>query len=430
MAAAVALSAQQTDPLTAADAAARDILAGSRIAVPARPDIPGSPLAALKPGDWGTYLSYLESATGTKSAGKNSIEFFVDKQIIAPATAAVNGAKASIHIEVYQFQADQVGQAFAQMLADKAVQGVRVRLLLDAFGSKTNHPAVQKLIGFMRQKGVAVLVRPNPVLDGHLDHRKVMVIDGTIGFTGGMNIGAHYQEEWHDQQTLLQGPAVAKLQEAFLSQWNAVGGTVAASEDLFPALAPQPDGYETRVVAHLGGDQDENIKLAYLGAITTAQKLIHIADPYFADADIIAALEAAARRGVQVKVELPAVNNEKIVQCAARGYYPDMIAAGVQVYEYPGRMAHEKVAVMDDFWTTFGSSNLDARSLKNNDELNVIVTDARFAAVVESALFDPDFKQCKRILHYTPTPADIAARAESGVLVPSPEDVPGLVEKS
>jgi cardiolipin synthase len=139
------------------------------------------------------------------------------------------------------------------------------------------------------------------------------------------------------------------------------------------------------------------------------------------DSDVVAALVSAARRKVKVQVELPQVNDEKLVQDASRAYYPDPIKAGVEVYEYQGRMAHEKVAVIDDDWVTFGSSNLDARSLVDNDELNVIVLDRRLAATVDSALFEPDLKQCRRITSFSPSLVDEAGRLIGGLLLaPAP----------
>lgn len=404
------VSADSPAPPAASGAAVREIQASASTKAKKRA------AQALAPGDWPGYLRFLDAETGSRSLGKNSIEFLVDKEVIAPAVAAVTGARQTIHLEVFQYQPDKIGWSFAKLLAAKAGQGVRVRVLLDGCGTNPKHADVKSLIDFLRQKGVQVLVRPAPLLDTHIDHRKVMVIDGAIGFTGGMNIGETYQENWHDQQSLIKGPAVAKLQEAFLSQWKAVGGTTSPGEDLFPASSDAPDGFETRVVTHMGGNNDQNIKLAYLGAFATAQHLIRIADPYFVDKDIIGALMAAARRGVTVQVVLPAMNNKKIVQGASRAFYPDMIEAGIEVYEYQGRMAHEKVAVVDSYWATFGSSNLDARSLLYNDELNIVVTDARFAMNVESVLFAPDLPQSKRILSYYPSLAEKAERAIAGEL--------------
>ena len=233
----------------------------------------------------------------------------------------------------------------------------------------------------------------------------MLVIDGDTAFTGGMNIGKLYQADWHDQQTLVMGPAVAKLQDAFLQKWRANGGAVPDAERaaLYPPLQEEAGGSETRVVAHSGGAADQNIKAMYLRAIYTAETSIRIANPYFLDSEVVAALGLAARRGVKVQVVLPADNDVAIVQRGSRAFYPDLIAAGVEVYEYQGRMAHEKVAVMDGRWATFGSSNLDARSLRYNDELNLAVSDPNLAAYIERNLFDVDLKSSRRIESYTPT---------------------------
>ena len=159
------------------------------------------------------------------------------------------------------------------------------------------------------------------------------------------------------------GPAVAALQDAFLEKWKANGGETGSEEDLYPPLREVENGAETRVVMHRGG-QDQNIKAMYLRAFATAQKSIRIANPYFADPEIVKALSAAALRGVRVQVVLPEDNDIKIIQRGSRSYYPEMLKAGIEIYEYQGRMAHEKVAVIDGYWSTFGSSNLDSRTNK------------------------------------------------------------------
>ncbi|MDD5656745.1 MAG: phospholipase D-like domain-containing protein [Elusimicrobia bacterium] len=403
-------------------------------AAPPGPGLKGAPAprgffpgaaARLQPGDWAAYQSYLDAVTGTQSSGKNSIEFLVDAEASGSELAAIAGAEWTVHIEVYQYQADEVGWTHARLLARKAAQGVRVRLLLDAYGTKTDGPGVKRLIRFLRRGGVEVEVRPAPLFKDHLDHRKVMVIDGAVGIVGGMNIGKLYAQEWHDQQCLIRGPAVAKLQEAFLAQWRAAGGRrIPPEERLFPKLAEPTDGVETRVIPHQGCGRDRRIKDAYLGAFATARRLIRIADPYFAEPEIVAALAAAARRGVKVQIVLPLHNDMKLVQDASRAFYPDLLTAGVEIYEYQPRMAHEKVALADDYWVTFGSSNLDARSLADNDELNVVATDARFAAVVESRLFEPDLKNSRRILSYAPSLAEKAARRAWRLLVNDGGDFP------
>ena len=208
---------------------------------------------------------------------------------------------------------------------------------------------------------------------------------------------------------------MAKLQEAFVERWRNAGGSFGADEDLFPAIEESQDGYETQVIQHIGKG-DQNIKAMYLRVIGTAQKSIRIANPYFTDEDVVDALRAAARRGVKVQLVLPQDNDVAIVQRASRANYPKLAKAGVQIYEYKGRMAHEKVAVIDGRWATFGSSNLDARSLFNNDELNLIVTDYRLVQDIELRLFDADLPNCELMNNYSPDLLDHMAHQVSGLL--------------
>ncbi|NNN04336.1 MAG: hypothetical protein HKL90_00400 [Elusimicrobia bacterium] len=396
--------------------------AGSALVVPPPP----APPAAPAPTDWAGYRKKLETTAGALDAGRNAIRFLVDAQAADALSLDVSRAASSIHIEVFQWQGDADGLAFARALTAKSAAGVRVRVLLDQYGTDPDDPQVAALLAVLRGGGVQVLMRPAPFLDGHLDHRKVVVIDGTVGFAGGMNIGGRYQAQWHDQLSEIRGPAVADLQRAFLSQWRALGGTVGADEVLFPASAAQAGGYKTLVVAHEGGGKDKNIKHAYLDAFAGAQRLIRVADPYLVDADIVAGLEAAARRGVKVQIIEPRLNDQKIVQGAARAYYPGLIAAGVEVYEYLPRMAHEKVAVVDDEWTTFGSSNLDARSLADNDELNIVAFGSGLADDVEGVLFEPDLKNSARIISYDPSLGQVIERSVSWLMERKTPSAPAL----
>ncbi len=360
-------------------------------------------LAATVPGDWAGLARYVDTVDATRSSGKNLVEFMIDgKGVMAPAGAAIRSAKKSIHIEIYQLQGDEYGWGLAKILAAKAKEGVKVRVVVDQYGSEVDKDQeVQKILAFINANGMEARQHKSNFLSGHRDHRKVVVIDGDTGFTGGMNVGKLYQHDWHDQQTLVMGPAVAALQTAFMEKWYASGGQFADGEDLFPALSEAPNGVETRVVTHRGG-QDQNIKAMYLRAISTAQKSIRIANPYFVDPEIVKVLSAVARRGVKVQIITPEDNDMKIVQRGSREDYPDMLKAGVEIYEYQGRMAHEKVAVIDSYWLTCGSSNLDSRSLVINDELNLMVTDSGLAQYVEKNLFDPDILSSKRITEYTP----------------------------
>ena len=373
-------------------------------------------LASTAPGDWAGLARYVDTVADTRSSGRNTVQFLIDGGVMEPAIAAIDAAKKSIHIDVYQMQADNIGWGLARKLAEKAKAGVKVRVLVDQYGSSVDKlPEVAKLLAFLCVNGVEARVHKSPFLSGHRDHRKVMVIDGDTGFTGGMNIGKSYQVDWHDQQTLVVGPAVAALQAAFLEKWGASGGITRAEEDFYPVLREAGEGVETRVVIHRGG-RDQNIKAMYLKACATAQKSIRIANPYFADPEVVKVLVAAARRGVKVQVVLPEDNDMKIVQRGSRSFYPAMLKAGIEIYEYKGRMAHEKVAVLDGYWSTFGSSNLDSRSLVNNDELNLVVTDAALAGYVEQQLFDADILKSERITRYNPDLLDHVAGIMHGWL--------------
>jgi cardiolipin synthase len=369
--------------------------------------------ATAVPGDWEGFGRYIDTVTGSSSSGKNRIQFLIDGDgAIAPIKAAIEGAVRSIHLEVFQYQPDAYGQGLAEILGAKAAAGLKVRLMVDPYGTNNDPADAQKvavIFDGMRRAGVEIIIPKGTFLNGHLDHRKVLVIDGEVGFTGGMNVGKSYQEDWHDQQTMVIGPAVAKLQEAFVAQWTAAGGRFDAGENLYP---PQPEvlnGSDTRIVGHSGG-KDRNIKAAYLRAFATAQFEIRVANPYFTDSDVVATLCDRARHGVKVQVIVPEDNDQQMVQRASRAFYPDMIAAGVEVYEYQGRMAHQKVAVIDGFGVTAGSSNMDARSFFNNDELNLVVADRELAEYVNKHLFDEDLKRSKRILSYSPSPREIIDR--------------------
>ncbi|MEI7527352.1 MAG: phosphatidylserine/phosphatidylglycerophosphate/cardiolipin synthase family protein [Elusimicrobiota bacterium] len=374
--------------------------------------------ATVVPGDWQGLRGYVSAVTETSSAGRNYIKFLIDGREVMPAAGPVLQAAAkSIHIEIFHLQADKIGWGLANVLSAKARAGVAVRFLIDERGSKAEHePELQKLIASLRESGATVIVKePSARFEGHLDHRKVIVIDGKTAFTGGMNIGLDYQEKWHDQQTLVIGPAVARLQEAFLERWKNAGGSYSPAEDLFPALAEAADGAETQVVGHIGRN-DQNIKAVYLRAIGTAQKTVRIATPYFTDKDVINALRAAARRGVKVQLVFPKENNLPLVQSAARANYPKLLKAGVEIYEYRGRMAHLKVTAIDGVWATFGSSNLDTRSMKNNDELNLVINDAAVATDIETRLFGADIPQSERITRYSPSLMDHISDQFGGLL--------------
>jgi cardiolipin synthase A/B len=407
-------------------------------------------------GEW-NIEGYLDTVTGSERVEGNSVEFLIDQEFLTRFQEDLRRAKRFVNISVYRIQADPMGQEMARLLIAKAREGVKVRVLLDEQGTGHvdwpihGHPEepAQKLVEGLRAGGIEVVLKHAPLDRGHLNHRKVFVMDdgagGMLGYSGGSNLGHEDLLQWHDQQTRIVGPAVKKLARAFRDQWVAeVEAQNARSRDareaqqrdvgtgapndlpddidlrspFYDADLPDHDptvfakvevvdgGTNVRVISHQGNGKDRNIKAMYLCLIANAQNSIRIANPYFCDPEVIEALCQASREGVQVQVVLPLQNDVHIAQKAARSYYPELLAAGAEVYEYRGgesqpQMAHQKVALFDDRFLTCGSSNLDARSLEFNDELNLLIDDARLATSVKERLFEADIARSERITRYS-----------------------------
>jgi cardiolipin synthase A/B len=346
----------------------------------------------LKPGDWNSYQNYLDTVTGTKVSEGNKITLLNGGELAFNTMfSAIDNAKNSVNWEMYQLHNDKTGHDMVEHLIAAAQRGVTVNVLLDGFGDFTKKNG--ELVDLLKQNGVNVIVNPFPVNEISIDHRKLLVIDGQLGLTGGMNTGDKYRYEISDLFSKIEGPAVADMQRAFMRRWTEEGGTIKDNARYFPALAAQGE-QKLRVVAH-NPHEDENIRNVYLRAIDTSVKSITIQDPFFHDTEVIKHLEAAAKRGVDVKIVLPA-QNLFIDRDASRAFYQELLAAGVKVFEYQPSFAHEKVAVIDGQWATIGSSNLDARSLNSNHELNVVTVDKKFAATLQQAI-DEDIAKSKQI---------------------------------
>jgi cardiolipin synthase len=353
------------------------------------------------PGDWMNFDKYLDTATCTQAQPGTKVEPLIDGKEAFPAMfAAVDGAKSSVNMSVYAFHSDETGWTMAKKLAAAADRGCAVKLVYDPMGSKDSggEPTDPAVYQYMKDHGVQVVAQtPGPLAD-HLTHRKITVVDGQTGFIGGMNVGDDYATVWHDVHSKMTGPGVADLQKLFVEQWKDNGQPVSAAEQkaFFPTLETQGTA-SARVIGHVG-QNDQSLKLAYLRAIDTATTSINIANPYFSDPDVAAHMKAAAQRGVQVTLVVPQENDAKFNQGAARALYADLIAGGVNVYEYFGKpMAHEKVATFDGQRATIGSTNLDARSLGNNDEANAWLDDAKATKQLDQSLFVDDLAKCTRI---------------------------------
>lgn len=383
-----------------------DLPAGPAVPAPAGPLPAASPYPLGQAKAWEDYfwqLGGMVKPGGLADCGLNKLQLLVDgPEVMRAAGPDLRGARSFIHIEIFQWQADEIGAKLRDLLAAKVKAGVRVRIMLDRLGSSLMVVGSRenKFVDSMRDSGIEVKVRPFELL--HLDHRKVIVMDdgagGLVGYTGGMNIGEDYQLNWHDQQTRVTGPAVAQLHRSFIEKWKKSAGEELSG---FPEPRPEEGGVRTYVITHKGGGADHNIKSAYILAINTARDLIRIEDPYFTDRKVIEALIKAAadprRPGLKVQLIVPAKNDMQITLSAFRSHYKDMLKAGIEIYEYQPRMEHLKVAVMDHLWATVGSSNLDPQSLRYNNEMNLLVLDREFAAQLDTRIFDKDIAQSLRI---------------------------------
>lgn len=319
----------------------------------------------------------------------NRVDVLSNGDEIFPAMLqAIRGGKKSITFETFIYWSGSIGAEFADALAERARAGVKVHVLLDWFGSMEMDAS---LLALMEQAGVQVQKyhKPQWYQLGRLNnrtHRKLLVVDGQIGFTGGVGIAdqwtGHAQdpEHWRDSHYRIQGPVVAQLQAVFMDNWIKVSGDVLHGVDYFPPLGPVGVG-KAHAISSSSSGGSESMRLMYLLAITAASHSIRLSSPYFIpDALTIKALTDAARRGVIIQLITTGKHTDnETVRRASRARWGDLLEAGVEIYEYQPTMYHCKVMIVDGLWTTVGSTNFDPRSFSLNDEANLNYFDADFA---------------------------------------------------
>jgi cardiolipin synthase len=318
---------------------------------------------------------------------ENGAEFF-------PAMLdAIRAARASVNMEMFIFNKGQIAAEFAQVLAAKAQEGVEVRLLLDDWGS---HPG--ELEDLMTKAGVKLKwYKPVRIYSiykvGNRTHRKILTIDGRIGFTGGVGIDdrwmgdARNPKEWRETMVQVEGPVVAQLQSIFTEDWVHTTGEVLHGEKQFPSTPPAGE-LLAQAISASRSDASSMAKLLYYMAIQAARKSIWIENAYFVpDGQIRRGLVHAVERGVDVRVLVPGPHIDiPIVRMASQFHYGELLDGGVKMYEYQPTMMHNKVMVVDGIWTTIGSINFVNRSMKKNAEANVAFYDSGFAEIVEKSI--------------------------------------------
>jgi len=362
-------------------------------------------------------LAHLEQRlTGEPLSAGNVAELLVDGPAAYDAMfAAMAGARHHIHMETYILDAGETGQRLAEILIERRHAGVEVRLTYDGFGSRGT-PA--QYFERLRSGGIELYEYrpPDPVKDPRLwrinnrHHRKILVVDGRVGFTGGINISDVYRESsfarrllrgsravdlergWRDTHVRITGPAVAHLQALFLTLWNEQPNVNhGGGHAYFPPL-PAAGGDLVRMVDSRGGDERTTLHEVIHAAVSLAGRRLWLTQSYFSpDPELLEAIAAAARRGVDVRIVLPAHSDAPLVLAASRSHYDQLLQAGVRIFERKDSVLHAKTMVVDGVWSTVGSSNFDYRSFLHNNEANAVIVGPGFARQMER-LFERDLQ--------------------------------------
>jgi cardiolipin synthase len=318
---------------------------------------------------------------------------------------AVESARHHVHLEYFIFQPDELGRRFVDLLTRKAREGVEVRLVYDAMGSHRLHRAFLKPLRDAGGKCSAFL--PVSIIQRRLqvnmrNHRKILVVDGKVAFTGGLNIGDEYLGKvarfgfWRDTNLRVEGHAVAALQRVFQEDWDFATGEQIRGSEYFPT--PRDDGRVRAQVIASGPDQDKKgIREVYFAAVLRARERLWIATPYFVpDTGLLDALCLAGYMGVDVRVLGLFRPDKWIPYFAGRYYWSAVLEAGVKVYQYTGGMMHSKLMMVDGRWASIGTANLDNRSLHLNFEVNCLIDTQEVVAELEAA-FLRDLQQSIRL---------------------------------
>lgn len=396
------------------------------------------------------HLEFMAKREGPPLIAGNEARLLIDgPQTYDAIFSAMANARRAIDIEVYIFEGDKIGYAMADLLKRKQHEGVRVRLIYDSVGSvKTPH----SLFDSMRDAGIQV-IEFNPVnpLAGNLldlnnrDHRKLVIVDGAVAYTGGINVSSVYahgsgfsrksrtggaesrnadkaranttyndvaanddaenndienekaksKDGWRDTQIEIRGPAVDAISALFNVTWRAQGGAEVGNVADADSAARGD-----KFIRVIGSSPDDKANIIYsdlLAAIENAQRSVHITMSYFSpDEKMITALRQAGQRGVEVQLILPGFSDWWPVLEAGRSHYSTLMEAGVVIYERKDVFLHAKTAVIDGVWSTVGSSNMDMRSFLHNNEVNVVVLGHDFGAAME-AMFSADRQRAKKV---------------------------------
>jgi cardiolipin synthase len=336
----------------------------------------------------------------------NKVQTLLNGDEIFPAMLeAIRGAKKTVTFESYIYWSGKIGEAFADALGDRARQGVKVHLLLDWAGSGK---VEKRLLDDMRAAGVEIQRYHAPrwyniTRMNNRTHRKVLVVDGQIGFTGGVGIADEWTgnglepSKWRDTHYRVEGPVVNQFQSAFMDNWLKTEATVHSGPQYFPEIKPRGKALAQMFISS-ASEGGSSARIMYLMAIAGAKHSIALESAYFApDQHTIEQLIAARLRGVEIKIIVPGpYTDSSVVDYASRELWGELLQAGVHIYQYQAALFHCKVLVIDEYFASVGSTNFDERSFRLNDEANLNIVEAAFAKR-QLEDFQRDLKNSKEV---------------------------------
>jgi cardiolipin synthase len=359
-----------------------------------------------------SFFPTIEAHTDAPIVAGNRIEILLNGDESFPAMLQEIGkAKRTITFAQYLYEDGEIAYAFAKAFAERCRAGVQANILLDSHGTDTPDeiPEMMRSAGcdvqyFRRVEAPQVIFIWKLARYNYRNHRRVLVIDGKVGFTGGYGIKDTWlgngltEGHWRETNVRIEGPIVKNLQAAFTESWLETTGDLLGGDAYFPHLEPTGKLPAQIVKSSPVGGSFQNYML-FLLSITSAKKTIFITNPYFIpDERITGALLRAAARGVKVVVLVPGKIDHKITYRASRSSYGRMLLGGIQIYEYTPALMHAKTMVVDEVWATIGSTNFDNRSFALNEELNVTVYDGGVAGRLHN-IFQEDLKHAKKITY-------------------------------
>jgi cardiolipin synthase len=363
------------------------------------------------------YSALIESVSESPLTKGNKVTLLVDgAATYAAMFKAVETARDHVNIETYTMEdiADETGRTFADLLLKKQADGVQVNLIYDSLGSFSTPAAFFKRL---RDGGIQVVeFNPQNPLKARgkwrlakSDHRKILIVDGKIAITGGVNISQVYssslsgrekeeeaQMPWRDTDIQIEGPAVAEFQKLFLGTWQRQEGAILSQGQYFPVLKEEGQAL-VGVLGSTPGEANRLTFIMYVAAITFAENSLSMTNAYFVpDTQTVEALTDAAKRGVDVRIILPGTTDSSLVQYAGQYYYTDLLKSGVKLYRRRNALLHAKTLVIDGIWSTVGSTNMDFWSFSSNDEVNAVILSREFATEMEK-MFAQDLAESDQV---------------------------------